>query len=109
VKAFFLAGMLGLVSVGAVAELTPKSGDSSFCGSFGAMHRAISDWKGSGFDPMKTLEAVRSFQIPEKLTKEVINNIYFNPAFANAGGMALEMQVTQSCMYGPPKPFEPLK
>jgi hypothetical protein len=49
-----------------------------------------------------------NLQLSEKRVKQIINQVYFDPAFRFAGGTALQMQIYQICM-GTHKPIEPLK
>jgi len=47
--------------------------------------------------------------IPLKLQKRAINQVYFDHAFENAGGIPLIKDIQNICIYGPPKPITPLK
>ena len=47
-------------------------------------------------------------QLSTKRVKQIINQVYFDPAFRFAGGAALQMQIYQICM-GTYRPMEPLK
>jgi len=47
--------------------------------------------------------------IPLKLQKRAINQVYFDHAFENAGGGPLIKDIQNICIYGMPKPFKPLK
>jgi hypothetical protein len=49
-----------------------------------------------------------NLQLSVKQVKQIINKVYFDPAFRFAGGTALQMQIYQVCM-GTYKPIEPLK
>ena len=49
-----------------------------------------------------------NLELSEKRVKQIINQVYFDPAFRFAGGSALQMQIYQICM-GTYRPMEPLK
>lgn len=66
--------------------------------------------KNRGLDPKQALAMAEFKEIEIERRKSIVNQVYFDPTFDRvADSKDLQFQVMQTCMYGPPKPFEPLK
>lgn len=103
-KAFFIAGLLALGSVGAMAQ-----DEIHHCGLIGNIYETAAYARKLGHDPEMALSMVSPYQeIPIEDRKRIVNSVYFEPAFERAGGTALQRQMMDLCMYGPKK-FKPLK
>jgi hypothetical protein len=66
--------------------------------------------KNRGLDPKQALAMAEFKEIELDRRKSIVNQVYFDPVFARVVDSSdLQSQVMQTCMYGPQKPFEPLK
>lgn len=59
-------------------------------------------------DAAKILGAYKGQYVSETDFKHIINTVYFDQRFANAGGMALKKQMLDFCLNGPNR-YEPLR
>ncbi len=74
------------------------------------MFQTIASFRDDGVRPEKTLEMIAAYkEVPLSSKKKAINLVYFDHAFEQARGQALNSAIFQTCVFGPPKPFEPLK
>jgi hypothetical protein len=57
---------------------------------------------------LHTITASPAMGISVEQGKQIVNLVYADPAFVNAGGSALMNQIYQACLYphGKPKPFQ---
>ncbi|CAG4889483.1 hypothetical protein [Paraburkholderia gardini] len=60
-------------------------------------------------DAAKFLGAYKGKYISADDFKNVINTVYFDDRFANAGGFALQKQMLDYCLNGPPPALQPLE
>lgn len=64
----------------------------------------------AGLEPVQALGMSDFKEIPLKLRKEIVNQVYFAPALAAVhDSRDLRYDLIQSCLYGPKKPMERLK
>lgn len=85
------------------------------CAEFGLIYRTAADLRDTGQSPQQTLGYLNSMvssgahgnALPQ--VKRIINNIYFEPNFANASGTALQNQMRSFCMNVDKPQFQPLK
>lgn len=68
-----------------------------------------------GHSPEMALERLRIYAKPGKFgisvaqLKSYINAVFFDPAFAQAGGMPLSLQIKEACMRDWAPKFQPLR
>ncbi|SAK53328.1 hypothetical protein AWB78_01315 [Caballeronia calidae] len=77
----------------------------------GAIYRQAASSRDSGNSPQMARQGLawtKSEGFSDRFVKTAINNVYFDPGFANAGGEALANQVAEHCMY-PNGRFVPLR
>jgi hypothetical protein len=87
---------------------TPQQQDH--CMKLGQAFQMVANGRDSNWPPqtaLHTITASPAMGISESEGKKIINLVYADPAFVNAGGSALANQVYQGCLYphGKPKPF----
>lgn len=107
-KTIVVAGMLALASWGVAAQ-DRQSERAAFCGKLGSAYQVAAGYRDQGQDPKDAQNALAGIGLPDKVIKDTINNVYFNPVFERARGAYLGREVGFACIYGPPKAFEPLK
>lgn len=106
-------GDVGFVESPASKPLTDEENKKGrYCYMKGHLYMQSALQRDSGGSPQKSFEWFTSDKswdvVPLAEIKKAINQIYFDPAFAYAGGDALFNQVTDICMNGPKK-WKPLK
>ncbi len=77
----------------------------------GAIFKQAAHMRDTGASPQFTLSSLSSFQsdgFSLRFLKETINLVFFDPAFINAGGDALQQQVADACLH-PNGRYRPLK
>ncbi len=100
--------------------LTPEarkklSDKQTRCMRLGAIFQAIASGRESHIPPKTEFSIIKKGMNPQGVhitdaqIKNAINLVYFDPAFAYAGGVALAKQVVDSCMNDFKPEFEPLK
>lgn len=97
----------------------PFDAKTAYCRDLGNEFRSVADFRNMGMSPQTVFGLVRdSFinkstersqsGITEKVIKTTVNLVFFNPDFANTGGLNFQLQVEDSCMRdGAPK-YQPL-
>lgn len=66
--------------------------------------------RNAGLEPEQALSMSDFRDITVEKKKQVINQVYFDPAFAGAiANSDLRYEILQVCLHGPKKPFTPLK
>jgi hypothetical protein len=81
------------------------------CAAAGVVYQTAASMRDSGMSPQQALGALRPFEkngVPEENLKKMINTVYFDPAFTNAGGEELRAQMTAFCA-NPNGGWKPLK
>jgi hypothetical protein len=113
-KTIILAVLLACMSFAYGEEVTPEQQEKNkeityHCGQLGGVFEMAAGMRDDGIRPEDTLKYVAGHVVSPQEKKDAINLVYFNPAFANARGKSLMMAVFNTCVFGPPKPFERLK
>jgi hypothetical protein len=84
--------------------------ETNLCLREGAIYQSAASLRDGGVPPQQALHTLSSMEqqgISEAFVKHAINQVYFDPGFANAGGQALGHQVANLCMH-PHGTFTPL-
>ncbi|MDB5777617.1 MAG: hypothetical protein JWP38_3750 [Herbaspirillum sp.] len=103
-KTIILVGLLAVFSGSASAQR-----DMHACALRSSMYESVATWRNSDVAPESALRFSVSYkEIPVEDRKRIINIVYFDPAFENAGGEALRNQMLDLCLNGP-KDWKPLK
>ena len=109
VKSLLLT-VLFLMSMHAYAE--PSERDQLLCLIKGTMYMQAAQFRDQRMEPEYALEMSQRIggadQVPITTQKEIINAIYFDAGFQQAGGIALRNQMYDLCLNGPTN-FAPLK
>jgi hypothetical protein len=106
-KSVFAIAML--VASTSVFATTPDQ--MSSCALKSDLYREAAGMRDRGETPQdaaKFLGAYRSRFISAEDFKNIINTVYFDDRFANAGGFALKKQMLDYCLNGP-KEYKPLQ
>lgn len=106
-KTFFLAL---LAPVCAIAQQAPTP-QQDHCMKLGMAYQMVAQGRDSNWPPktaLNTITASSAWGISIEQGKQIVNLVYSDPGFVNAGGPALANQVYQACLYphGKPKPFQ---
>lgn len=83
----------------------------SICMLEGAIFKQVAQMRDDGASPQFTLKAISSFAdsgFSTNFLKATINRVFFDPAFTNAGGGALQQQMSDICIH-PNGRYRPLK
>lgn len=100
--------MKKLLLMCAALAANAHAADANYCSLLGSVYQTAAMARDLGRPPEFALQMTSPYQrIAEKDRKAAINQVYFDSAFTNAGGRALEMQVVQACM-GKPQ-YQPLQ
>lgn len=88
---------------------TPQQQDH--CMKLGTAFQMVANGRDSNWPPqtaLNTITASSAMGISVEQGKQIVNLVYSDPAFVNAGGPALANQIYQACLYphGKPKPFQ---
>lgn len=105
----FAALLMPICALAQQAPYTPQQQDH--CMKLGIAYRTVAQGRDSNWPPktaLNTITASSGWGISEEQGKQIVNQVYSDPAFVNAGGPALANQVYQACLYphGKPKPFQ---
>lgn len=105
----FAVLLMPLWAVAQQAPYTPQQQDH--CMKLGGAFRMVADGRDSNWPPqtaLNTITASPATGISVEQGKQIVNLVYSDPAFVDAGGLALANQIYQSCLYphGKPKPFQ---
>lgn len=103
-----IAFMAPLSVLAQQAPYTPQHQDQ--CMKLGMAYQMVAQGRDSNWPAttaLHTITASPDWHISVEQGKEIVNRVYSNPDFAEAGGPALANQVYQACLYphGKPKPF----
>jgi hypothetical protein len=91
--------MKKLLICAALVAANANAADANYCSQVGSVYQNAAQMRDLGNPPEMALDMTRSYQrVSEKEKKAAINRVYFDPAFTNAGGTALQMQVMRACM-----------
>jgi hypothetical protein len=80
-----------------------------YCAYLGAFYETVAEHRDQGEPPQdffKALGAHYAALFSEKRVKKIINQVYFDPGFVNAGGARLNYQMRDICLGNT---FRPLK
>lgn len=87
----------------------------AICGMKGLVFSAAADARDDGASPKSAFGRANQWSrfnspgVDAAFTKKAVNLVYFDPAFANAGGQRLEFQIKELCLTdGKPK-YQPLQ
>lgn len=113
-KTFILAMLLASSLVAYCDELTPEQNAKNkeinyHCGQLGGVFESAASYRDMGIQPEEALKYTSNYAIPLESRKKAINLVYFDPVFKDARGHALMTAIFNTCVFGPPKPFKPLK
>jgi hypothetical protein len=101
--------MLFIVLAMAISYRSNAAGDMHMCSLKGSIYETAASARDSNQDPENALKMVASYQeVPLPERKQIINQVYFDPAFQHAGGTALRTQMMSLCVNGP-KRYQPLQ
>lgn len=86
------------------------------CIATGQIFKSAAEARDQGYDPKTAFQIAGSLAanwklpgIDAELVKKVVNLVYFDPAFSNAGGYRLQNQMEELCATGRDTGFKPLK
>lgn len=86
------------------------------CVAASSIYQASASFRDQGMSPQQAFQTqivwIQNGTVSDRQLKSIINDIYFDPRFENAGGKALHDQTLQICMNASDpnyKPFEPLR
>lgn len=103
-KYLFATLFLGFLSSASFAQ-----GDMHICSLRAAIYEASAGFRDHGQSPQDALDAAGPVtEIPLVDKKNIINAVYFDPAFSNARGAELRRQAIDVCVNGV-KQYKPLK
>jgi len=100
-----------LMLVASTSVFAVTQDDVSACALKADLYRGAADMRDHNQSPQdaaKFLGAYRSRFISDVDFKKIINTVYFDDRFANAGGFALKKQMLDYCLSGP-KEYKPLQ
>ncbi len=86
-----------------------KQDKNCYCTYLGIFYTTLAGSRDQGESPQQWYKALGSYWeklFPEKLVKKIINQVYFDPGFVNAGGEKLNYQMRDICLGNT---FKPLK
>lgn len=101
-----------LVPLSALAQQAPNSPlQQDRCMKLGMAYQMVAQGRDSNWPAktaLNTITASSNWGISVEQGKEIVNRVYSNPDFSEAGGPALAHQVYEGCLYprGKPKPFQ---
>lgn len=81
----------------------------NYCTYYGILYSTLAQARDIGEPPQDWFQALGKHWeqlFPEKLLKKIVNQVYFDPAFINAGGERLNYQMRDICLGNT---FKPLK
>lgn len=91
--------MKKLLLIAALFASSAHAADANYCSLLGSVYETAAHARDNGNPPEMALQMTGPYQrIEESKRKAAINQVYFQPAFVNAGGAPLRMQVMQACM-----------
>lgn len=105
----FAALLMPFCAAAQQAPYTPQQQDH--CMKLGMAFRMVAQGRDSNWPAetaLNTITASPGWGISVEQGKQIVNLVYSDPAFVDAGGPALANQIYQSCLYpnGKPKPFQ---
>lgn len=87
----------------------PEVDKKAYCQAVGTGYLVASSVRNHGGSPKQAFDSIRNSintdALPDYDLKQLVNKVFFNPAFARAGGPALSVQMYHVCM-GDYKPLE---
>lgn len=81
----------------------------NYCTYFGILYTDLAQARDIGESPQQWFQALGKHWeqlFPEKILKKIVNQVYFDPGFVNAGGEELNYQMRDTCLGNT---FKPLK
>jgi hypothetical protein len=100
---------LALFSASAFATTPDEMSACSIKSDLYAGAADMRDQNQSPQDAAKFLGAYRGRFISAEDFKNIINTVYFDDRFANAGGLPLKRQMLDECLNGPKQAYQPLQ
>src|SRR5271170_8081665 len=82
------------------ASAREQSNSRSECLDEGIAFQAVAAYRDAGLPPEYAFNAqLAQSSLSRSFSKNIVNLVYFDPRFINAGGEALMTQVMESCLY----------
>lgn len=108
-SALVLAALL--MPLSAMAQTLPSQDQQDQCMKIGLAYRMAATGRDSNWPPTLALKTITSSSvsgITQEQGKRIVNQVYFDPAFVNAGGQVLANQIYTACLH-PNGRYQPLK
>lgn len=106
-----LTFLLLLMPCAVLAQQAPTDEQKDHCMKIGLAYQMAATGRDSNWPPelaLKTITASAAAGISQEQGKRIVNQVYFDPGFVNAGGRALANHIYSACLY-PHGYYKPLK